>query len=153
MERSPESEEVIQDIVNLFWETFPPSWHRVRAQIHKIVSVEFDLTGGQFHLLRRIGRGHNSVSQLADVKHISRAAISRGVDSLVNKGYVERAHNPDDRRNITLTLTPQGEQLVERVSARIAEWMGSQFSVFNQSELETINEALRLMREVFVRQK
>ncbi|WP_433472799.1 MarR family winged helix-turn-helix transcriptional regulator [Spirillospora sp. CA-142024] len=44
------------------------------------------------------------------------ASPSRLVDRLVSQGLVQRATDPDDRRYVTLTLTPEGRGLERQVA-------------------------------------
>ncbi len=46
------------------------------------------------------------------------ARASRLCDRLVAKGLVNRADDPVDRRQLTLTLTPAGERVVDTVMRR-----------------------------------
>ena len=82
--------QVLEQTLDKFWETIPPLWGYIRAHIRAVATENFDISVEQFHLLRFIRRGQCSVSDLADVKNISRPAVSQGVDALVNKGLVTR---------------------------------------------------------------
>ena len=53
-----------QQIIDKFWEFFPPVWHSVKAHIRHDATEKFDITVGQFHILRRIRQGADSVSKL-----------------------------------------------------------------------------------------
>jgi DNA-binding MarR family transcriptional regulator len=127
-----------QQAVDKFWEFFPPVWHTVRAYIHHEAAENFEITVGQFHVLRRIRQGADSVSKLADAKHTSRPAVSRVVDVLVNKGFVARTQNPADRRNVLLSLTEEGTALMENLFSNTHQWMIEKLSILNESELEAI---------------
>lgn len=52
---------------------------------------------------------------LAGVLGVNPSTAMRMVDRLVAAGTVERQTNPDNRREVVLTLTPAGSGLVERV--------------------------------------
>ena len=141
--------ELANQTIDVFWSTFPMLWHRVRAYIQEEAVEQFDITVGQFHTLRRIHSGKDSVSQLADAKHISRAAISRTVDLLVNKGWVTRTQNPEDRRYVRLALTEEGQALLQSVFHTVGDWMESRLIELDEAELENINLSLQTLREAF----
>ena len=124
-----------------FWEFFPPVWHVVRAHIHQEAVENFGITVVQFHILRRIRKGIDSVSKLADDRHTSRPAISRAVDVLVNKGLVIRRQNPADRRNVPLSLTEEGESLLEALFGNTRQWMAEKLSILSAEEMEAIQVA------------
>jgi DNA-binding MarR family transcriptional regulator len=135
--------------VEKFWEFFPPVWHTVRAQIRREATENFDITVSQFHILRRIRHGADSVSKLADAKHTSRPAVSRVVDVLVNKGLVARTQNPADRRNVQLSLTEEGATLLEALFNNTRQWMVEQLAVLSDDELEAILVAGESLKRAF----
>jgi DNA-binding MarR family transcriptional regulator len=53
-------------------------------------------------------------SQLSEMHHISRPAISQMVRALERKGMVERAPDGDDRRIVWIRVTPKGDKAVSR---------------------------------------
>ena len=139
-----------QQTVEKFWEFFPPVWHTVRAHIHHEATENFDITVGQFHILRRIRQGADSVSKLADDKHTSRPAVSRVVEVLVNKGLVARTQNPADRRNVQLSLTEEGATLMENLFNNTRQWMIEKLTVLSEDEFEAILVAGDALKRAFV---
>ncbi len=102
-----------QRTVDLFWQTVPPVWHAARSITHQTATEEFHITVSQFHTLRRIAEGNASVSDMADCMHLNRSNISRSVDELVKSGFVNRVQDLQDRRNVNLTLTERGNDLIK----------------------------------------
>jgi DNA-binding MarR family transcriptional regulator len=138
-----------QQAVEKFWEFFPPVWHTVRAHIHHEATENFDITVGQFHILRRIRHSADTVSKLADDKHTSRPAVSRVVDVLVNKGLVVRTQNPIDRRNVLLSLTEEGQSLMEALFSNTRQWMTDKLAILSEDELEAILVAGDALKRAF----
>ena len=147
MSANPDS---IQRAIEKFWEFFPPVWHIVRAHIRHEATENFDITVGQFHILRRIRHGIDSVSKLADDRRTSRPAISRGVDTLVNKGLVTRTPNPADRRQVRLSLTVEGQSLMEVLSSNTRQWMAEELTVLSEDELDAILIAGDALKRAFM---
>ncbi len=143
------SQELLNTTIDEFWETFPSLWHNIRARIRQVATEEFNITVEQFHILRRINKGRDSVSKLAEAKHISRPAISRSVDVMVNKGLVTRTQDPDDRRYVQLALTDEGQTLLEAIFSKNREWMTGKLASLSQVELETIPFALQALNKAF----
>jgi DNA-binding MarR family transcriptional regulator len=138
-----------QQAIEKFWEFFPSVWHTVRAHIGNEATENFDITVGQFHILRRIRQGARSVSKLADDKHTSRPAASRVVDVLVNKGLIARTQNPADRRNVQLSLTEEGGALLDALFNNTGQWMSEKLAVLSQDELESILIAGDALKRAF----
>jgi len=141
--------ELTERSVDIFWSTFPPLWHKIRAYIREEAIAQLDITVSQFHTLRRIDSGKESVSQLADINHISRAAISRTVDVLFHKGLITRTQNPRDRRYVQLALTEKGENLLNTIFGTTGEWMATRLAILKKDELENIIAAMEAFNRVF----
>jgi DNA-binding MarR family transcriptional regulator len=62
-----------------------------------------------------------SLGAISEELGLSLAAVSRGVDGLVQRGQVKRQEDPSDRRSKLVTLSARGRATYERVVAvRIA---------------------------------
>ena len=69
------------------------------------------LTLAQCHALVEIGRaGRLSLVDLAGTIGLDTSTLSRTVNNLVAKNMVSRDLDPDDRRYVTIQLTPEGER-------------------------------------------
>jgi DNA-binding MarR family transcriptional regulator len=143
------SKAVLNSTIDQFWETIPSLWHMIRARIRDEALSQFDITVEQFHILRRIRKGRNSVSKLAEAKHISRPAISRAVDVMVNKDLVTRTQNPQDRRYIQLDLTQKGSKLLEAIIKKNRQWMIQRLASLDETELDAIQDAMQALRKAF----
>ena len=64
--------------------------------------------------------GPTRARDLADRLGVHPSTLSRTADRLVLGGWVHRADNPDNRREVMLTLTPKARRLVEGVTSRRA---------------------------------
>ena len=113
-----------------------------------MATENFDISVEQFHILRFIRRGHCSVSELANVRNISRPASSQGVDALVNKGLVTRTQSKEDRRYVELELTPEGNALLDSVFQNTREWMKESLETFSQDELELAMRGMEVLKKM-----
>jgi DNA-binding MarR family transcriptional regulator len=57
------------------------------------------------------------VLDIAKGLHLAPPTISVGIRKLEKSGWLERRHDPNDRRARPLYLTPKGEELMQRVRA------------------------------------
>jgi DNA-binding MarR family transcriptional regulator len=73
----------------------------------------------QFRVLVKVQTdGEVSLSCVAEHLGASLPTTSRIVATLVNKGFLKRAHSTEDRRQLTISLTPKGRAIA--VAAREA---------------------------------
>jgi DNA-binding MarR family transcriptional regulator len=80
-----------------------------------------------------MGAGGVPLSQLVKELGVSKQAAGQLVDTLVLRGYLNRTVDQDDRRKISITLTPRGRAAAaaqaaarERVDAELQERVGTE---------------------------
>ena len=105
----------------------------------------------QCFLIVEIGRKPgSSVKELAEILRTDKSAISRSVEELVQKGFVERTPSKEDRRYVELRLLPKGQERF----AKIEHDMYFKFkAVWDRIPVEKQNqvlEALKLYNEACV---
>lgn len=143
------STEMIQQTIDRFWESLPPTWSRVREHLRLVVSANCDITVEQFHVLRHIWKGSHTISDLATAKQISRPAISQAVEVLVEKGLITRRQSRADRRYVELELTDIGLALLNQIFVLNRAWMVEKMSVLTAGEAESIQSGLAALRKAF----
>lgn len=141
--------EAVQFLIEKFWESIPPVWRRTRTVIRGVAAEKFHLTVEQFQVLRRIWRGIASVSAIAEDSHTSRSTVSRAVDALVNKGLIARSQDPNDRRNVPLSLTAEGERVMNAIYDETEAWLAERFQTLSPEQAHQIAQALSLLRKAF----
>jgi DNA-binding MarR family transcriptional regulator len=66
------------------------------------------LTISQYRVLALLSGGDERASRLAAKLAVTKPTVTSVIDSLVERGYVTRVASPDDRRAVTISITPQG---------------------------------------------
>ena len=95
----------------------------VGVAVRSLNAVEDKVPLAQFRALAVLERlGPCSAGGLAEQLGLHVSTVTRLCDRLVGAGYVTRRVRPDNRREITLTITRSGQRLVSSVmSQRAAE--------------------------------
>ncbi|MGI8827876.1 MAG: MarR family winged helix-turn-helix transcriptional regulator [Chloroflexota bacterium] len=75
----------------------------------------------QQHLLLLVTRGHRaypkvSIGDVAEALQISHHGASLLVDRVVRRGLLARVEDPDDRRRALLSLTDEGQRVLDRIT-------------------------------------
>jgi DNA-binding MarR family transcriptional regulator len=143
------SDEALQQAIDRIWEVIPPVWHRLRADVRSIASERFQISVQQFRLLRHIGRGIRSASELAALTGMSPPAVSQGVEALVEKGLVTRRQCAHDRRCNDLEVTPQGRETLDAIFAENRRWMVQRLASLSREDLACIVAAMRALEVAF----
>ncbi|GAB4459716.1 MAG: hypothetical protein Kow0070_15060 [Anaerolineales bacterium] len=137
------------DLIDAFWESIPPVWRQTRAKIRTVAAERFGLTVEQFQALRRIRRGYDSVSALAEEGRLSRSQASRAVDALARRKLVARLTDSADRRRVHLSLTAKGEQTLSAIYAETETWLAERFQTLSPNQSQEVARALFLLRDAF----
>ncbi|MGH9045275.1 MAG: MarR family winged helix-turn-helix transcriptional regulator [Acidimicrobiales bacterium] len=88
---------------------------RVAAWLSKQVELgltEVDLSISQYRILGLLAEGSAISSAIAERLAVRPPSVTSVIDGLVVRGLVVRTHREDDRRRISLALTPTGEHLL-----------------------------------------
>ncbi len=111
------------DALSLLVEQLMGLLHRRMAGETLSVMHEAGLTLPQMVALHSLKHaGAQSINSLAEQLNLSTSAVSHLVDRLVDRELVDRAEDPEDRRQKRVGLTPAGTALLERlVRSRNAE--------------------------------
>jgi len=86
----------------------------IRAQLHAIGIDDLPRNGA--FILAGIDTTGGPRGDLPADLGVTKQAVSQVIDTLVNRGYLTRSPDPDDRRRISLELTERGQQVVDAVS-------------------------------------
>lgn len=148
MNATVRSSELLKHAVDVFWETYPPLWRMIQAHIREVAVEQFNISVEQFHILRHIRRGRNSVSELAEVRDISRPAISQSVDLLVTRGLIFRTTDLKDRRHIKLDLTADGNALLDAIFGNTRQWMVEKFDQMNADEIQAFIFSMDSLKKI-----
>lgn len=142
------------DIRNL-WLEMKSVLRSARLMINAELEPLF-LTGAEGDILFHLMTGSNAFSQeqLAQQLDIGKAAISRVVDSLEAKGYIQRLHNPEDKRAYIVCLTDKavsiGRQVVgvyDRLYKRVKNGIAEEELALIESLLRRVTANLETMEE------
>ena len=102
----------------------------------------------QCFLIVEIGRKPGiSVKELADILRIDKSGISRLVEDLVQKEFVERKPSAEDRRFVTLYLLPKGQERFEKIEHDMYYKFKEVLEQIPEDKQEQVVEALKICNE------
>ncbi len=139
----------LQRTVDSVLTTLPPVWDRIRSNLRIAATTRFGITLEQFHVLRHIRQGYQSVGELAVKKQISRSAVSQAVNVLVAKGLVTRRHESDDRRCVLLELTPHASRVLDANYQENRSWMKTRMASMSREEMKSVHQAMEILNRTF----
>ena len=110
---------------------------------------EHGLTGPQLAVLREAERlGHTSVSALARAVHLSQPTVTGILDRLGRRGVVDRCRDPTDRRSVNVTVTTEGQQILNRAPSLLQDRFRRELAKLREWELTMTLASLQRIAEM-----
>lgn len=108
-----------------------------------------DVTVAEWAVMRTLyGRKPTPPSQLADDMALTRGAISKLADRLINKGLIAKEPSRDDRRAHKLKLTKAGMSLVPKLAAEADQ---NEIECFEQMPDNDRQALERILKDIVAR--
>jgi DNA-binding MarR family transcriptional regulator len=106
------------------------------------------LAPAQMGSLMRIAASPCSMSELARYQAVSLPTISKSVDMLVRRGWVERWIDKHDRRQTMARLTPSGRRMLTHIRQRTGLQVTRTLAPLSAAERAQLVSALAVVRRV-----
>ena len=122
---------------------------QVENQLREFLRVDHDTTLPRFDVMAALHRWRDglTMTELSRTLLISNGNATTVVNRLVKVGLVMRIHSDEDRRRITVKLTPKGLATFESVAAEHREMVDDLFGDLDQADLDAMRGVLRRLRD------
>jgi DNA-binding MarR family transcriptional regulator len=128
--------------------TFP---HFPKLVAHAVkdhsANLEYTLSFSQFHVLRHLAEGDCLSTELAKHLHVANPTITSIIDGLVERGLVERRHDPANRRAVPLSVTPKGQELFTTLLDAALGVVGEMISSMPEEEKWKLFDSLGALQQ------
>jgi DNA-binding MarR family transcriptional regulator len=129
-------------------ETVPLVMRFLRADMRARKSTELSVP--QFRTLAFLDRNSGaSLSQLAEHLGVTRATASANTERLVQREYVDRCDDPEERRKVVLNLTEAGKQHLYQTRAQTRAYISELLNDLTEEQVAQVDESLNLLRQIF----
>lgn len=123
----------------------------VSSRILRFQTASEDVTVPQFSVLAYLQRtGESTPGALAEFEHVSPPVMTRTLGRLENAGLVRRAAHPGDGRQVLVTLTAEGEQVVIAGRERRDAWLRRRIEAAGPTERAALQQASRVLRDILI---
>jgi len=122
-----------------------------RLRVERLVPelAEPALSDTQLAALATLERhGAMTPGELAEHEKVQPPSMTRVIAALVDWELVTRAPHPTDRRQVILTVTPEGRSLVQRVRRRKEAWLAQRLAELSPQERATLREAAPILEKL-----
>jgi DNA-binding MarR family transcriptional regulator len=116
-----------------FFETDWKNCSRIipRAQFNHLMLVRFSMPC--------------NLGTIMSITGLTSAGASLFVDKLVNAGVLKREEDSNDRRNIVISVTEEGQRFLKEIDDRLDDFIYKYFAECNADELKDIDSAMRIV--------
>jgi DNA-binding MarR family transcriptional regulator len=121
---------------------------RLRAE-RMAPGMESELSGTQLAALAALERrAAMTPGELAGHERVQPPSMTRVIAALEDRGLVARAPHPTDRRQIVLTITDQGRELVHRSRTVKEAWLTRRLKKLSPSERAALLAAAPVLEKL-----
>jgi len=135
------------DLALRLLEIIPAVMRTVAAELRRSGHL---LNPTHFNVLITLAYGPCILSDLAEQQAVSPPTMSNTVSTLVERGWVQRQRDVDDRRKVWLTLTPGGLQILDTMRQQAEIRVNQILISLSHAERHTLAAGLTVLRQVFI---
>jgi DNA-binding MarR family transcriptional regulator len=122
---------------------------RLRVERLGLGGTELVLSDIQLAALSALDR-HEAMSpgELAEHEKVQPPSMTRVIAVLEERNLLQRAPHPTDRRQVILTVTPDGRAVVDRVRRRREAWLAQRLRELSLEEQATLQAAAPILEKL-----
>lgn len=109
------------------------------------------ITPGQYTVLAHVRGGAMTLRELAEREHVQAPSMTRIVNALTEHGFVSRAADPRDGRQIHVGITPAGEAVLNEARGQRTAWLAQRVAGLSEEDRLTLSRAAHIMQELSAR--
>lgn len=109
--------------------------------------ANYELTSQQYNVLKILHTASHplSTSEILEQMEEKNAGVSRLVDRLLLKGFVNKTVNPADKRLVAVSITASGLEKVKKVDRNLDK-LDQVYAALNDQEVAQLNRLLEKIR-------
>jgi DNA-binding MarR family transcriptional regulator len=137
-----------EEVARRFFEVVPPLWHSMSYSIRYSGEERTQVTFPQMRAMAILRHQPASLNDLANAHEVSAATMSRMISTLVERGWVQRREEPQDRRQVRLTLTEAGQASLDAFGKRSLDYLAEILSELSATELTELERSLGALARI-----
>ncbi|BBU32407.1 MarR family transcriptional regulator (plasmid) [Burkholderia sp. THE68] len=121
----------------------------VQTELRKRLRAEFDTTLPRFDLMAQLERHPEGLkmTELSRRMMVTGGNVTGITDQLEKEGLVSRYTDPNDRRSISVRLTPQGRAAFDKMATAHEQWVVEMFGGLELNEKSQTHQRLGKLKQ------
>lgn len=95
--------------------------------------------------------GAMNMTRLSESMYVSNQQMTRIIDGLVEKGFVERFNDPKNRRIVMIRITSEGIQFTKQLQEKALDLMVESFRKISDDEILVLNDAVGQIERIIMK--
>ncbi len=120
---------------------------RMRAE-RVAQGLQPELSDSQLAALAALEKHTMTPGELAEHEKVQPPSITRVIASLEDRGLIQRMPHPSDRRQVVLTVTVQGREVVRQVRQLREAWLARRLRDLTPAEQAVLREAVPILEKL-----
>ena len=108
----------------------------------------FGMPFSHVQILVMLSKGDITIGDISTTLGIAKPNITPLLDSLSERGLVQRIRGAGDKRIVNVHLTEDGEKILEQMRAAVASQVAGWEEDCNRSEIKQMNNALAFLLQI-----
>jgi len=125
----------------------PSVMRAMGAEIRQEAAAGFQVS--HYRVLKLVRQRPRTVSELATCQAVALPTMSRTVSVLVERGWVTRTGDPEDRRRVQVRITDEGWAVFDGLRARAQARLAARLAVLTAEEREQVLAGLEVLEKAF----
>ena len=146
--KQPSQKKTSKDCAARVMETIPLVMRAIRADMRAQGATTISVP--QFRTLAFLDRNPGaSLSEVAEHVGVTRATASATIERLVQRNFVDRINDPQERRRVILNLTEAGQYHLQQAREHTRSQIAGLLNHLTEGQILQIEEGLVLLKQVF----
>ena len=120
---------------------------RMRAE-RVAQGLQPELSDSQLAALAALEKHTMTPGELAEHEKVQPPSITRVISSLEERGLIQRMPHPSDRRQVVLTVTEQGRDVVRQVRRLREAWLARRLRDLTPAERAVLKDAVPILEKL-----
>ena len=120
---------------------------RMRAE-RAAQGLQPELSDSQLAALAALEKHTMTPGELAEHEKVQPPSITRVIASLEERGLIQRMPHPSDRRQVVLTVTDQGRDVVRQVRRLREAWLARRLRDLTPAERAVLKDAVPILEKL-----
>ena len=115
----------------------------VGRRLATIYSDKFGIAPPEWKVLAHLNRRPDiSAAEVADKTALDKVAVSRAVNSLLDKGLIERSYAEEDRRRSILNLSDKGSEIYNQIEPLVRDYEAILLNTLTEKEQDELDRLI-----------